>query len=426
MTFPRLVLRDEVADLLELPWERPLGSWDDTGHRFRQLPVGPSRHLVRFLVFEGTIYALKELPAEVAEREYQVLRHLEEGRLPAVRAVGLAARPDRDDGILVTEYLRHSMQYRRLLMLLRPGSTAYRDRLLDAMALLLVDLHRAGVYWGDCSLANTLFRRDGDRIQAYLVDAETSETFPSLSDGQRAYDLDILVENVAFGLADLAAYLGRDEDMDEAIVAAQSVRIRYEAVWSELHDQPELVPGDRRAIQARLRRLNELGFSVDLEVDPLATGGSVRLRTWVTTRRYHANELERRTRLRALEGQARMLLNDLSEYTAWLEYFERRPIVPEEAADRWLREVYRPTLARIAGLVGPDRDLVQAYCDVLEHKWLLSERAGRDVGLDAAIESYLAEGAPAPERARDGDGPDGALGALDVEADDLGYEGPST
>ena len=77
------------------------------------------------------------------------------------------------------------------------------------MALLLVDLHRGGVYWGDCSLANTLFRRDGDRIQAYLVDAETSEVHPSLSDGQRRFDLDILVENVAFGLADLAPYQGR-------------------------------------------------------------------------------------------------------------------------------------------------------------------------------------------------------------------------
>ena len=72
-------------------------------------------------------------------------------------------------------------------------------------------------------------------------------------------------------------------------------------------------------------------------------------------------------------------------------------IEPDEQADRWLREVYRPTQARIAREVGPDRDLVQAYCDVLEHKWLLSERRGRDVGLDAAIESYLAEGAPAPE-----------------------------
>ena len=187
-------------------------------------------------------------------------------------------------------------------MRLRQVTPAYRDRLLDAMALLLVDLHRGGVYWGDCSLANTLFRRDGDRIQAYLVDAETSEVHPALSDGQRRFDLDILVENVAFGLADLALYQGRPDEADAAIEAAESVRARYEAVWSELHDQPDLIPGDRRAIRARLRRLNDLGFSVDLEVDPVGPAGTVRLRTSVTTRRYHANELERRTRLRDPRG----------------------------------------------------------------------------------------------------------------------------
>ncbi len=422
--FPRLVLRDEVADLLDLPWERTLAHWDAPGSRFRELPVGPSRHLVRFLVSGGIVYALKELPDQVAEREYRVLRHLEDAGLPAVRAVGLAVRPDRGDAILVTEYLRHSMQYRRLLMRLRSVSSAYRDRLLDAMALLLVDLHRAGVYWGDCSLANTLFRRDGDRIQAYLVDAETSEVHEALSDGQRGYDLDILVENVAFGLADLAAYLGQDAEMDDAIDAAESVRTGYQAVWSELYGQPDIIPGDRQEIRARLRGLNDLGFSVDLEVDPVGPHGSVRLRTAVTTRRYHANELERRTRLRTLEGQARILLNDLAEYGAWLEFAEGRTIDPEEAAERWLREVYRPTQARIARLVGPDRDLVQAYCDVLEHKWLRSEQAGRDVGLDAAIESYLAEGAPAPERREaGGPGSDDALAALDIEADDPDYGG---
>ena len=31
-------------------------------------------------------------------------------------------------------------------------------------------------------LANTLFRRDGDKIQAFLVDAETSEIHPALSE----------------------------------------------------------------------------------------------------------------------------------------------------------------------------------------------------------------------------------------------------
>ena len=144
----------------------------------------------------------------------------------------------------------------------------------------------------------------------------------------------------------------------------------------------------------------------------------------MTTRRYHANELERRTRLRTLEGQARILLNDLAEYHAWLEFYERRPVAAEEAADRWLREVYRPTQARIAALVGPDRDLVQAYCDVLEHKWLLSERAGRDVGLDTAIESYVAEGAPAPEQPVAAGGT--VLDTLDVESDDPDYEGAAS
>lgn len=424
MSFPRLRLRDEVASLLDLPWEQPLGVWSDTGQEFRDLPVGPSRHLVRFLVHDGIVYALKELPAAVATREFDVLRHLEDAGLPSVRAVGLADRPERGDAILVTEYLRHSMQYRRLLMRLRSVSTGYRDRLLDAMALLLVDLHRGGVYWGDCSLANTLFRRDGDRIQAYLVDAETSEVHPGLSDGQRRYDLDILVENVAFGLADLAAYQGRPEEADAAIDAAESVRERYLAVWHELHDQPDMIPGDRRAIRARLRRLNDLGFSVDVEVDPVEPAGTVRLRTSVTTRRYHANELERRTKLRTLEGQARILLNDIAEYHAWLEWYERRAITSPEAADRWLRDVYRPTLARIRGWVAPDRDLVQAYCDVLEHKWLLSEQAGRDVGLDKAIESYVAEGAPAPEQATSGNA--SGLDALDVESDDPAYDGASS
>ena len=104
-----------------------------------------------------------------------------------VTAVGIADAPERESAILVTEYLDFSIQYRRLLMRFPLGPGPYRDRLLDAMAWLLVDLHRAGVYWGDCSLANTLFRRDGDKIQAFLVDAETSSIYPALSDGQRGY-----------------------------------------------------------------------------------------------------------------------------------------------------------------------------------------------------------------------------------------------
>jgi hypothetical protein len=418
-TFPRLRLRDPAIDLVDLPWELPLAAWPADRLAFRHVPVGPSRHLVRFLVSHGVLYALKELPLEIAGREYAVLLHLEGLGLPTVEPAGVAEAPARDSAILVTKFLPHSLQYRRLMMRLPPGPSSSRERLLDAMAFLLVDLHRSGVFWGDCSLANTLFRRDGDRIEAYLVDAETSEVFPDLSDGARAHDLEILVENVAFGLADLAsmaeppAGVSVDELMDDAIHAAEYVRDRYHSIWVVIHDQPELHPDDRQAIRGRVRKLNELGYSVDLDVDPTAPDGRVRLRMAVTTRRYHARELERRTRLRALEGQARLLLNDVNEYGAWLEWSESRAIDEAEVAERWLREVYRPTLARIGEAVGPERDLVQAYCDVLEEKWYLSESAGRDAGLATAIDAYLALGAPAPETGRAG-----AAAGLDPIDDD--------
>jgi hypothetical protein len=344
------------------------------------------------------MYALKELPLPVARTEYEVLRVLAQRGLPAVVAVGISESPERDVGVLVTEYLAHSLQYRRLLMRLPAGPGPYRDRLLDAMASLLVDLHLAGVYWGDCSLANTLFRRSGDKIQAYLVDAETSEIHARLSNGQRAADLEVLVENVAFGLADLALMQGRREELDDAVEAAHLVNRRYDALWAELTDEPLLRPADRHEIRARIRRLNDLGFAVDeMVLEPGADGDRLRVRVAVTNRRFHVRELQRLTAITALEGQAQLLLNDLHEYGAWVELQERRPVPESEAARRWLREVYEPTLARVRSVTGPERDPVQTYCDILEHKWLLSEKARRDVGLDQAIASYLAIGAPAPE-----------------------------
>ena len=203
---------------------------------------------------------------------------------------------------------------------------------------------------------------------------------------------------MAYGLADLAMVQERPEDLDEAIVSAEGVQARYCALWEELTATPELMANDRQAIRARVRRLNDLGFWVDeIELEPTSLGGSVRMKVAVTNRTFHARRLERLTGLVALEGQARLLLNDLREYSAWLEYYERRTITEQLAAQRWLSDVLEPTLAELKPLIGPERDPLQAYCDVLEEKWILSETAGRDVGLRSAIEAYLQLGAPAPE-----------------------------
>ncbi|HET9560351.1 MAG TPA: DUF4032 domain-containing protein, partial [Actinomycetota bacterium] len=280
----------------------------------------------------------------------------------------------------------------------------HRERLLDAIAGLLVDLHREGVFWGDCSLANTLFKRDGQLLQAFLVDAETSEVHPTLSDGQRAHDLDILVENVSGDLVDVSMELGESgERIDEDLAAAESIAERYRALWAELTHEETVGSDERYKVEARVRRLNELGFAIDeLALEPAtADRSTLRLKVAVANRRFHAQELQRLTGLEVGEGQATILLNDLRAHQSHVAV-ER----PETAANdvvagfRWRTDVFEPGMVRAAAALGDVADPIQAYCDLLEVRWLLSERAGRDVGEEAALAALAAREAPSESAAQ--------------------------
>jgi tRNA A-37 threonylcarbamoyl transferase component Bud32 len=396
-------LRAASPGLIALPWLEPLGRWSPESADFRDLDVGPSRHLVRFVHADGVTYALKELPARVADKEYRVLRDLELRELPAVRPIGLVDQADTGNSILVTEYLAHSWQFRRLFRRLPRELVKHRDRLLDALAGLLVDLHRAGVFWGDCSLANTLFKRDGQILQAFLVDAETSEVHPSLTDGQRALDLGILVENVAGDLTDVALETGEgDEHMDEDLAAAESVADRYRALWEELTHEETFGPDERYKVEARVRRLNELGFAVDeLALEPASGDRSrLRLKVAVANRRFHAMELQRLTGLEVGEGQATILLNDLRAYQSRLAGQPPGADDGVAAGFRWRTEVLLPGMSRAAAAVGPHADPIQAYCDLLEVRWLLSEQAGQDVGDQAVLAALASRQAPSESAAQ--------------------------
>jgi hypothetical protein len=397
-----LRLRVATPGLIALPWLEPLAEWDATEVPFRDFPVGPSRHLVRFVETDGAIWALKELPQRIAAKEYAVLRDLERRALPAVRAAGLVIQPYEDTAILVTRYLDRSWQYRRLMMRLPPEAAKHRERLLDAMASLLVDLHRNGVFWGDCSLANTLFSRDGQILQAFLVDAETSEIHPQLSDGQRQYDMDILVENVAAGMMDLAVRLEQPPEVEEQLIEeALGVATRYQALWDVLHAQPVFAFDDRYQIEGQIRKLHELGFAVDeVKLEPAGAGSEqVRLKVAVAARRFHATQLHDRTSLDVGEGQARILLGDLRAYQARLR--QAQPDLSEaRAAHRWVEEVFRPGMAVAHEAVGGLGDPIQAYCDLLEVRWLLSEQAGRDVGDAAALAALRDRSVPLQSAAK--------------------------
>src|SRR4029453_12174902 len=164
-----------------LPWTEPLAEWRH--ERLVQGVRGISRHVVRFVEDEGAVYALKELPPALARHEYGLLRHLGAEGMPVVDGVGVVTGRGRDlEAVLITRHLDYSLPYRVLFG--TRGITDLRATLLGSLAELLVRIHLAGFFWGDCSLSNTLFRRDAGALSAYLVDAETGELHPSLPSGQ--------------------------------------------------------------------------------------------------------------------------------------------------------------------------------------------------------------------------------------------------
>jgi len=167
--------------LLDLPWALPLELWPDES--IAALPKGISRHIVRFVNLSGYVVAIKETSAELAKREYDMLRTLQRLDIPCVDPLAVITNRTAADGeplesVLVTRHLKFSLPYRALYsQSLRPDTAT---RLVDALAVLLVRLHIIGFFWGDVSLSNTLFRRDAGAFAAYLVDAETGQLYDGL------------------------------------------------------------------------------------------------------------------------------------------------------------------------------------------------------------------------------------------------------
>jgi Domain of unknown function (DUF4032) len=168
------------------------------------------------------------------------------------------------------------------------------------------------------------------------------------------------------------------------------VRGCYDELWSELTADEVFAPGEGQRLEERLRRLNELGFDVE-EVELVSNGGEVRLRlhSKVVEPGHHRRRLLHLTGLDAQENQARRLLNDLTRYKAYLERIGKAPVSDAAAAGRWLSEIFEPTIAAVPPELRAKRAPAEIFHEILEHRWFLSEAAGRDVGLQRATDSYL-------------------------------------
>ncbi len=379
----------EQKALLQLPWDMPLAEWPIA--YVIALPQGISRHVVRFSRLGSEVYALKEVVESFAVREYRLLRDLQRAGAPAVQAVGVVtgrAAPDGEplDSVLVTRHLSYSQPYRSLLShTMRPDTL---HRLIDAQIVLIARLHLLGFFWGDCSLSNTLFRRDAGAFAAYLVDAETGEIQPQLSDGKRAYDLEIARVNIAGELMDLEAGGMLDPEIDPVDVSDLVVE-RYEKLWQELTDWEAFDVNDLWRISRRVDRLNELGFDVDeLDIVTDLGGRTVRVQPKVVDAGHHSRRLLRLTGLDVEENQARRLLNDLDQYRATTDQqAEDESVVAHE----WLTRVYEPVVRAVPRELRKSSALTapEVFHEFLEHRWYLSEDADSEVPMHTAIDSYV-------------------------------------
>ena len=373
--------------LLDLPWETPLEQWPD--EILAALPRGISRHVVRFVRVSGRVLALKEINHHLAQREYDMLKVLGRIGIPSVEPFAVVSgRSSRSgeslDAVLITRHLQFSLPYRAVFSQVSRQDTA--QRLLDALAVLLVRLHLEGFYWGDVSLSNTLFRRDAGAFAAYIVDVETGSLHEALSTGQRHYDLDLARTNIIGELMDLQAGDMIDPEMD-AVEIGDELVARYEELWDALTSSERFSADERWRVSARIERLNSLGFDVgELEITTDLDGTTLSIRPKVVDAGHHSRRLMRLTGIDAQENQARRLLNDLDQFRADTE---QQAEEEEFVAHEWLKDQYEPVVRAIPRSMRSKLEPPEFFHEVLEHKWFLSEQAGVDVSLDETVRHYI-------------------------------------
>jgi tRNA A-37 threonylcarbamoyl transferase component Bud32 len=389
----------EHASVAELPFPVALDEWRSP-NVYRVL--GLHRHVVKLVEVSGRSYVVKQLPDELAEREYRLLRAIADAGLPTAEMVAVVTERGLNgaaagEGLVITRHLDYSLPYRSLLMGRGLKIPYLGERVLDSLVVLLARIHLAGFFWGDCSLSNTLFRRDAGALQAYIIDVETAERHDELTPGQRQLDLMIATDNVAGGLLDLQA-AGRLADGIDPIEVSLAIEQRYEALWSELTAASTTVVGDVTPVQARLDRLHELGFEVEeMEVVTTGDGSTMRFVPKVVEHGYHSERLASLTGLVAGENQARRMLHDIKVFGIELQRHSARQIPDSVAAVRWLDMRFEPIMAAIPDELASRLEPAEIFHQLLEHRWYMAERADGEVTLEQALADYLRLLAEAPD-----------------------------
>jgi uncharacterized protein YbaR (Trm112 family) len=375
-----------------------LEDWASQGVELLVVRRGDSRHPVIFVERQGMRYAIKETTPRMAEREIRNLQQIERRGIPALSPIGtvtVAVPPialDVENLGGARQYISGDRGYTatRLAPRVVPHVLLYRlpltkrtkQRLLAAVAVLMVELHEHGVYWGDPSLANALIRIDGRHILSIMADAETAELFPGpISEGLREQDLAQFGESLAWQAEDLRQAKGLPENvqvLDDSDY--EYFRRRYRIVRRE-HSR---LTGEHQynATYQAQRFVDMLGDWSNVLAEK--TEETIKQATTVLPGWYQKRIYEL-LHINIPRHYARRFYNVIRGHQAIMSKDEEREVSIEEAAHDWYEHYHLPTILLLRQRLTSEQDPMQAYFAIMQHKWDMSVKAGCEVPLDEAI-----------------------------------------
>ncbi len=390
---------EEQAALAGLPWHAPLEQWSTLNVPLLHIRRGDSRHPVIFVEREGVRYAIKETTPHMAEREMRNLLATSQRGIPTLTPAGVvtvslppllldASLPggmrsylSGDRGYLITRLALRVVPHAFLYRL--PLTRHTKQRLLSAIAVLMIELHEHGVYWGDPSLANILLRIDGRRILAIMADAETSDYFTgAVSERMREQDLASFGESLAWQAEDLRQARGLPEDqqpLDDTDFRYFMQRYRW------LRREHARLSGSETPFmtlyqaQQFLHKMNRWGFS--------ALGLTSRTFQELTTIRpgWYQRRIYELLHISIPRVYARRFYNMILGHQAIASEKAGYAISVETAARQWYTDYHLPAILLLRQVLTVGQDPLKAYFQVMLHKWKMSENAGYEIPLDEAI-----------------------------------------
>src|SRR5579863_6879006 len=401
-SLPKFQMRAADQRRLEhLPWHLPLEEWPAHSVTTLSIRHGESRHPVIFIESEDARYAIKETTPHMAEREIRNLREIEFRGIPALSPAGIVTVPappllldqqvrgstlqytSGDRGYTVTHLAARVMPHALLFRL--PFTRRIRHRLLGAVAVLLVELHEHGIYWGDPSLANILIRIDGRRIMAIMADAETAEIFPgAVGEGLREEDLSQFHEALIWQAEDLRQARGLAEDVE--VLDDRDYKFfeqRYRWLRREHgHIAPHsLTPTLPQTIHW-LASLNQLGYSL------LSMGSNVIETVISVAPGWYVRRINELLGIKIPLHYARRFYNMILGHQSIMIKESGHEVTIEEAARDWYERYHLPTVLLLRQILTSDQDPLDAYFAIMRHKWELSAAAGYEIPLDEAVMSW--------------------------------------